>query len=144
MPAAFKAWLTDPDTGKIRRNKHTRVTFGPNDGFVAWDSTSIRWSKIPEGLEGVLQGWLSPAGWSGGPPRIIALGKDQAYLAISEYGVWAYRNLPGDMRAEMTMCGKDLEKIKVRCRGFVEHSIRLLMGESSVQRLVCLVPTTSP
>lgn len=113
VPATFKVWLTDPETGKIRRNKHSRVTFGLNESFVAWDSTSIRWHNVPTSLDEIFQEWLSPAGWKFGPPRIVCLGQEGAYLAITEHGWWAYKNLPGDMKAELDACGKDYGVIQV-------------------------------
>jgi hypothetical protein len=100
LPGALKAWLKDPDTGKLRRNKQTSVSLGPNNGFIAWDSSSIRWKDIPATLEEKLQEWLSPAGWIHGPPRQIALGLNNSWFAISEYGMWSYNAIPDSMCEE--------------------------------------------
>jgi hypothetical protein len=97
VPATFKGWLTDPDTGKIRRDKYTRVAFGADDSFFAWDRNSVRWSNVGKELEEKIQEWLSPSGWIFGPPKIVALGVGKAYFMISEYGAWSYWGIPLEM-----------------------------------------------
>ena len=89
------------------------MTFGPDESFVAWDSTSIRWSKIPDSLEELFQEWLSPGGWLYGPPRLVALGREGSFVAISQHGGWGYRNLPGDMKTEIEELKLDLSELKV-------------------------------
>jgi len=93
-PKAFLDYLQDKKTEKIIRCPNLKVTFGPNESFFAWDSTSIRWSKIPEGLETCIQGWLSPTGWTQicGPPSMVSLGADGAWFAESRMGqsAWSF------------------------------------------------------
>jgi len=88
MPEELLEYCRDKN-GKWDKGEHLRVVLGPNKSFFAWDRTSVRWSNLPAGLESAIQGWLSPMGWAQGPPRIIALGKDGAYFAMSEYGAWS-------------------------------------------------------
>ena len=93
IPAALREWLLDPATQQLKAEhsrENMRVVLGPKDSFVAWTPDSIRWAGIPAGLERVLQSWLTPAGWKSGPPRLIALGCDKTYFAMSEYGAWGY------------------------------------------------------
>ena len=47
-------------------------------------STSMRWNRLPPGLEEVLQGWLGPKGWTEGAPAFVTLGMNGAYIAVSE------------------------------------------------------------
>jgi len=88
LPKELLEYCSDED-GKWDKGEHLRVVLGPNKSFFAWDRTSVRWSNLPAGLESTIQSWLSPAGWVQGPPRTIALGKDGAYFAMSEYGAWS-------------------------------------------------------
>lgn len=48
----------------------------------------MRWKNLPSSLESTLQSWLSPAGWKFGPPRVIALGADESWFALTEYGTF--------------------------------------------------------
>ena len=66
-----------------------RASLGPNRSYFAWTSKRIRWQGIPAGLEKRVQSWLSPSGWKAGPPRIVALGPEGSYFALSEYGACA-------------------------------------------------------
>lgn len=86
MPKALVLWLADTEKNELKRDEHLRVALGPDDSFFAWDSKSIRWSNIPSEFEEEIQEWLSPTGWLKGPPRIVALGGNGAYFALSEYG----------------------------------------------------------
>jgi hypothetical protein len=99
----------------------TKVSFGPNDSFIAWDSKSIRWDALPARLEELVQSWLSPAGWLHGPPRNISLGQGGAYFAITEHNWWAYYGLPGDMANELSNSQRDLGTTKVRVSISVVH-----------------------
>ena len=85
----FLDYCRDRD-GNWLRDETFRVVLGPNKSFVAWDRSTIRWWNLPIGLEATIQGWLGPAGWVQGPPRIVALGKDSAFYAKSEYGATGY------------------------------------------------------
>jgi hypothetical protein len=85
-----------------------RVTLGPNGSFFAWDSKRVRWQNIPPGLEKAVQGWLGPAGWNSGPPRIVTLGASGSYFAISEYGAAAW-NVPGELTG-LHKAWEELEK----------------------------------
>ncbi|OCK86045.1 hypothetical protein K432DRAFT_377144 [Lepidopterella palustris CBS 459.81] len=89
-PPALKTYLTNPKTHKSFCDPHLRVVFGPHSSFFAWCRTSIRWSNIPVSLEETVQSWLSPTGWKVGPPRMVALGADDAWFALSEYGAAAW------------------------------------------------------
>lgn len=71
-------------------NEHTRYSLGPDGSFFLWDHKRIRWHGIPEGLQDAIQGWLGPAGWTEGPPRIVTMGSKGSYFAISEYGSAAW------------------------------------------------------
>jgi len=97
VPAAFRQWLVDPATGAIRRSKHTRVAFGPDGSFFAWDVDSMRWSNVPPDFEETIQSWISPSGWLHGPPRIVALGVNKSFFILSEYGAFATQRLPKPM-----------------------------------------------
>jgi hypothetical protein len=94
-PKGLKAYLFDTNAQTQRRDKHLRVSFGPNSSFFAWDQTSMRWSNTPSSLEETVQSWLSPSGWKTGPPRAIALGAEGAWFALSEYGTVAW-DIPED------------------------------------------------
>jgi len=93
LPQSLKSWLVD-ETGLLKRGEQTRVALGPNDSFFAWDTNSMRWSNIPPGLEEDIQEWLSPSGWIEGPPRIVDLGANGTYFAVSEYGSISVSNKP--------------------------------------------------
>lgn len=90
VPAGFRNYLYDTETGQVVRNANMKVVFGPNYSFVAWDMTSIQWSNIPYGLERWISSELGPTGWYHGPPRLIALGADNAYLAVTTKGIWTH------------------------------------------------------
>lgn len=66
------------------------MSLGPEGSFFIWDSKHIGWHGIPHGLEKAIQGWLSPTGWTEGPPRIVTLGTKGTYFALSEYGSAAF------------------------------------------------------
>ena len=83
LPKVLLNWLQDSDA---RDYTSMTVILGPGRSFFAWDTKTIRWSQLPEGLELTIQRWLSPNGWKVGAPRIIALGCDGAYFALSENG----------------------------------------------------------
>lgn len=89
LPKALNEYLKD-EKGNCAKGDDLKVVLGPDDSFFAWDRTSMRWSNLPAGLESSLQGWLSPSGWLYGPPRVVALGKDGGYFALTEYGAWSY------------------------------------------------------
>jgi hypothetical protein len=93
LPPSLKSWLVD-STGNLKRGRQTRVALGPSDSFFAWDTDSIRWSNIPPDLEEDVQAWLSPTGWLKGPPRIVDLGADGTYFALSQYGSISLPNKP--------------------------------------------------
>lgn len=50
----------------------------------------MRWDCLPETLEETIQDWLSPSGWKVGPPRIVTLGCEDSWFALSEYGKAAW------------------------------------------------------
>ena len=63
-----------------------KVSLGPDESFFAMTSTSLRWDKLPGGLEEVLQEWFSPKGWTAGPPAWVTLGFNESYIIVSEQG----------------------------------------------------------
>ena len=81
----LRTWLTENGV-----NEHTRYSLGPNGSFFIWDNRRIRWHGIPDSLQNAVQSWLGPAGWTVGPPRIVTLGLNGSYFAISEYGSAAW------------------------------------------------------
>jgi hypothetical protein len=87
-PRSLVQWLKDGT------DQHVRVALGPDNSFFAWDSKRVRWEGIPNNLQESIQGWLGPAGWISGPPRIVCLGCNGAYFALSEYGAAAWKS-PG-------------------------------------------------
>jgi hypothetical protein len=84
VPSTLVTWISEGV------DRQFRVSIGPDDSYIAWDSKRIRWENIPKGLEKVIQSWLSPTGWTSGPPRIISLGAQGAWFALSQYGSVAY------------------------------------------------------
>jgi hypothetical protein len=74
----------------LRPSKELYIFLGPRDSFIAWDATFIRWIGLPAGLEDGLQSWLTPAGWKGGPPRMVTWSRKGAYFGLSEYGETEY------------------------------------------------------
>lgn len=107
LPPSLKTWLVD-SKGFLKRGQQTRVALGPNNSFFAWDTDSIRWSNIPPGLEEDIQEWLSPSGWLKGPPRIVDLGANGTYFAISEYGSPSVSNKPeGLLKQLLAWIGDD-------------------------------------
>ncbi len=84
MPQILIDWINEG------YDRHIRVSLGPNGSFFAWTSSRVRWHNIPDGLQKSIQSWLSPTGWSSGPPRIVSLGPQGCYFALSEYGFAAW------------------------------------------------------
>jgi hypothetical protein len=97
IPSELRDWLEDSSTGKTKRFEDTYVALGPHDSFVAWDSESMRWSGIPATLEEQFQEWLSPAGWIHGPPKLVSLGINGSWFAVTEDGSWATLGIPNTM-----------------------------------------------
>ncbi|KAF2188693.1 hypothetical protein K469DRAFT_724582 [Zopfia rhizophila CBS 207.26] len=96
IPGPLRTFLRN-----VTPSSHLRIFFGPvspnsvhgspsHEPFIAWDATSIRWASLPDHLEGIIQSWLSPAGWKAGPPRFVTLGKQNAFFAMTEYGEVEY------------------------------------------------------
>jgi hypothetical protein len=81
-------WLDDGT------DHYVRVTLGPGESYFAWDRQRIRWEGIPNALQSSIQSWFGPTGWVAGPPRIVCLGYDESYFAVSEYGAAAWRGSP--------------------------------------------------
>lgn len=76
---------------KIIPTPHIRTFLGPDQSYITWDPSSIRWANLPPSLEDTLQSWLTPSGWKFGPPRLATWGRDGAFFTMSEYGNVAYR-----------------------------------------------------
>jgi hypothetical protein len=107
LPKALVSWLVDTKS-VLKRDRHLRVALGPEDSFFAWDSKSIRWSNIPPEFEEEIQEWLSPTGWLKGPPRIVALGGNNTYFALSEYGSLCMSSLkPSGLRNQLLQYSKE-------------------------------------
>jgi hypothetical protein len=119
-PTQLKEWL------KQGTDETMRVSLGPGGSFFAWDSKRIIWDKIPSGLQSSILEWLSPSGWSSGPPRIVTLGARDSYFAMSEYGASSWSIDPKlkanasflDMKAKVAkgeMAYQDLEVSRIPC-----------------------------
>lgn len=96
LPLALEKWLVDPSTSQFRRSINCRVALGPNRSFVAWDGSITRWSNIPTTLEARIQAYVSDNKKYGGL-RLLCLGAENAYLAVTESGSRCSHGLPTGM-----------------------------------------------
>ncbi|KAK8868553.1 Phosphatidylglycerol/phosphatidylinositol transfer protein [Apiospora arundinis] len=102
IPALLRECITarNPENSSIHLiASDVQVWLGPDDSFLLCDKKTIRWSRLPENLEGAVQSLLSPKGWIGGPPRIVTWNTAGAYCVVSESGeAWSY-HIPDDCRS---------------------------------------------
>jgi len=130
IPPTLREWLRESSS----YCRHTRVSLGPDNSFIAWDSKRIRWENIPNGLETTIQSWLSPTGWAAGPPRIISLGANGAWFALSQYGSVAY-SIPASLPNTHEGFTKLEEKVKKQEMKWSDLEVRssptLFAGETA-------------
>lgn len=109
IPCALKSYLYNAK-GELIGRPNLKVVFGPGNSFFAWDDHSVRWHKIPERMESVVQGWMTTTGWRHGLPKIVALGTDDLYFILTEENVASYWVPPHHAKTRRAMMRWEQDK----------------------------------